>query len=101
MIYSNVIPSTTLTEIFRQKDGGSIVENAIQINSGRTHLKYDASFEFVEAESESKATDIILEIYNKEVAKRGADNVALLTPLRKDQNGRFSCVSDVLNQKLC
>ncbi|MBR0420286.1 MAG: AAA family ATPase [Erysipelotrichaceae bacterium] len=97
IIKSNEIPVTRLTEIFRQKDGGLIVENAIKINMGRDDLHYGDDFVLIEANSEQQAMEIILDEYRKEVDQRGIDNVALLSPLRKSQN-RFTVVSDELNK---
>ena len=100
LINSKKIPTTMLTEIFRQKDGGLIVDNALKINSGKTDLEYGDDFVFIEANNEDEALNVISEIYPKEVNERGIDNVALLSPLRRSQNGRFKCVSDALNPVL-
>lgn len=99
IIKSGVIPTTRLVEIFRQKDGGIIVDNAIKINNGRYDLKYDDDFVLIEAKNETEAKKIILDQYKKEVSLRGIDNVALLSPLRKTQS-RFTCVSEELNKEL-
>lgn len=97
LINSGKIPTTMLTEIFRQKDGGLIVDNAIKINNGETDLEYGDDFQFIEVKNEDEAIEIISKIYPREKMKWGIDNVALLSPLRRSQNGRFKCVSDTLN----
>ena len=99
VISSGVIPTTRLTEIFRQKDGGIIVDNAIKINNGRYDLKFDQDFMLLQANNEEEAKKLVLEEYQKEVKERGIDNVALLSPLRKSQS-RFTVVSDELNKEL-
>ena len=99
MITSGVIPTARLTEIFRQKDGSSIIENAKKINEGNTSISFNNNdFVFVEANSEEDALEKIEVIYEKEVKTYGVDNVALLTPLRKLQAGRnLKVVADGLN----
>lgn len=99
MISSGVIPTARLTEIFRQKDGSSIIENAKKINEGNTDIVFNNDdFIFVEAKSEEAALEEIKKIYTREVKTYGVDNVALLTPLRKMQAGRnLRVVADGLN----
>lgn len=99
-IGSGVIPTSRLTEIFRQKGGSSIVDDAYKINSGDVNLIWDEKFQFVSVRNEDEAVNTIKQIYAKECASVGMDQVALLSPLRKTQNGRFKCVSDQLNLEL-
>lgn len=102
MIDSGVIPTTKLTEIFRQSEDSSIVMNAVRINYGKTEtIEFnDNDFLFVEANSEDEAKEKILEYYKKEVDQIGVDNVALLCPLRRTQEGKYICSSDGLNPLL-
>ena len=101
MIKSGVVPTSRLTETFRQKGGGAlIIENAKKVNTGKTDLEYDETFEFVHADGDKDAKEKILRIYKAEVDKWGIENVALLCPLRSSQNGRFSCVADEMNKDL-
>ena len=95
-IESGVIPCTRLTEIFRQKDGGSIIENAIKVNLGKENLNYTDDFQFVEAKDEDDALEKISEIFVKECKTWGIENVALLTP-RRTVKGDVKCVADALN----
>ena len=99
MIASGVIPVSRLTEIFRQADGGSIIDNAYKVNHNRSDLIYDDSFQMVTVKDEQDAVEKIKEIYAEETSEYGIDNVALLSPLRRTQN-RFTCVSDGLNSIL-
>lgn len=101
MIESGAIATTKLTEIFRQDAGSLIAKNAIAINLGlQDKVKFnDTDFYFVEADNEEMAKDIIVNAYEKEVEKRGIDNVVLLCPLRKTQD-RFLCTSEGLNNLL-
>ena len=95
-IESGVIPCTRLTEIFRQKDGGSIIENAIKVNLGKDSLTYTDDFQFVEAKDEEDALEKISGIFVKECETWGIENVALLTP-RRTVKGDVKCVADALN----
>ena len=99
MIASGCIPVSKLTDIFRQADGGSIIDNANKINHNLNDLVYDQSFELVKVRNEEEAVEKIKDIYAEETSIWGIDNVALLSPLRRTQN-RFTCVSDGLNSVL-
>lgn len=102
MIDSNVIPTTKLTEIFRQSEDSSIVMNAVRINYGKVEtIDFNNNdFIFIEANSEEEAKERILECYKKEADSIGVDNVALLCPLRRTQDGKYICSSDGLNPLL-
>jgi len=99
LITSSAVKVSSLTEIFRQKEGGSILDNSLSINASDTNLKYDDSFELMKVDDEPSAVSVLKRIYTREVAKYGIDNVALLTPLRRTQS-RFVCVSDNLNKEI-
>lgn len=97
LIASQVIPVTRLTEIFRQQKDGNIAENAERINKGDTDLRFGDDFRFIPADSEKEALEILKKVYQEETQEFGGENVALLTPLRKNQGGRLTAVSENLN----
>ena len=102
LINSDVVPYTRLTEIFRQKNGGVIVENAIKVNLGKENLVYNDDFQFIKAASDEEALKKITGIYVDECKKWGIENVALLSPRRsvsKINNGKkeLKCVADAMN----
>ena len=98
MIQSGVIPTSRLTEIFRQKGGpGLIVENAYKVNNGDTNLTYGEGFSMINANSEDEALDLILKTYSSEVAKWGVENVALLCPMR---NRKYTVSVENINKIL-
>ena len=99
LISSNVIPTTKLTEIFRQ-NGGRIITNAQKINTGETALEFGDDFQFIEAMSDMSALEAIKMAYKNEVDKYGVDNVAILSPLRKAGSRNFNCTCDSLNREL-
>lgn len=100
LIKSDCIPYSRLLEVFRQKDGGVIVDNARNINEGVTELEYNNDFQFVEANSEEEAVKKIQQIFKEEVETWGIDNVALLSPLRRNREGKHPCSSDGINPLL-
>lgn len=102
MIESEKIPVTKLTKIFRQADGGKIVENAIKINFGNAeNVEFnDKDFIFIKADTEEEAKEAIIAVYKNEVNEIGVDNVALLCPLRRTQGNKYLCTSDGLNPLL-
>ena len=100
LIKSDCIPYSRLLEVFRQKDGGVIVDNARNINEGVTELEYNNDFQFVEANSEEEAVKKIQQIFKEEVETWGIDNVALLSPLRRNREGKHPCSSDGINALL-
>lgn len=85
LIDCEMIPVTVLNETFRQAKDSRIIKNARLINEGQTCLDYDgADFKFVKCKTQEQAADIIQEIYFKEIAKRGIEQVYILTPFRSD-----------------
>lgn len=100
VINSGVIPVSRLTEIFRQKGGSTIIDDAYKINNGEHDLIYDDKFQFIPADGEDAAIQAVKDVYMKGVEAYGIENVALLSPLRRTQNGRFKCVTEALNPVL-
>lgn len=84
MIDSGAIPVTRLHEVFRQAAGSPIIRNAVAIREKRAYLDYGDDFRLVECQTQADAAELIEEIYLKEVAKSGVDNVQILTPKRED-----------------
>jgi exodeoxyribonuclease V alpha subunit len=84
MIASGKIPTVNLKKIYRQKTGSSIAVNAARIKRGNTDLEIDDSFSFDEAEDSEQIAGRTAEIYKELVAAYGIDEVAVLTPFRKN-----------------
>ena len=96
MIDSGVIPTSYLTDIFRQNDG-SIIDNSLKIVSKTTDLIYDSNMMFVKVKDEQETIEQIKKIHKYYTEKDGIESIALITPLRSNQEGRFKCVADELN----
>ena len=97
MIESGVVPTTRLTKIFRQQGESTIIDDSLKIIDGNNSLEYDDNIMLVSTRGENHAIEQIKKIYSYYVGKVGIENVALISPLRSTQDGRFKCVSDQLN----
>lgn len=89
MIDCGIVPVTTLTEIFRQKEGSLIAQNAKLINEGSTNLVLQNSvdrdeFVLVNAKTQEEAADDICHIFCELVAQHGIEHVQILTPFRSE-----------------
>ena len=82
MIDCGIVPVTTLTEIFRQKEGSLIAQNAKLINEGSTNLVLQNSvdrdeFVLVNAKTQEEAADDICHIFCELVAQHGIEHVQI------------------------
>lgn len=89
MTECGIIPVTTLTEIFRQKEGSLIAQNAKLINEGSTDLVLQSNvdrdeFVLVKAKTQEEAADDICRIFCELVAQHGIEHVQILTPFRSE-----------------
>ena len=82
MISCGKIPVTRLDEIFRQKKGSLIAQNAQSINADQSNLRYGDEFQFVKCKTQEEAADLICQIFCEQVAKHGIDRVQILSPFR-------------------
>lgn len=103
-IDSGVIPTTRLTEIFRQAAGSSIITNAHAINNGAMPVGDDptdrtSQFVWHKESDPVAAADLILELVTKTLPELyGLDpirDIAVLPPMKK-----FECGTIELNQRL-
>lgn len=96
IISSGKVPVARLNKVFRQSAGSMIALNAKAIREGCHGLGISEDFQFVDSPTAEKSADIIAELYLREVARYGLDNVALLTPYRK----KTETGADALNLRL-
>lgn len=98
MIDSGEIPVTVLDECFRQEEDSTIIQNADKINANRMDIRFDDSFCFYPAVDAAEASKLIQKLYKEELAKRGnnADDVQVLSPLRKDTEAGSDALNTVL-----
>lgn len=97
LIRSEEIPTVRLTEVFRQDDGSSIIENAHRINQGRLPLwEGKADFQFYIEAEEGVAAKRIADIYMNELnTSSDAFSLQVLSPMH-----RMACGVENLNTLL-
>lgn len=102
MIESGTIPTSRLTEVFRQQGGSAIVDNAYAINRGEPKevTWNDSDFILLKADSEEQAKEIILDVFKTEADEIGIKNVALLSAYRQVGKANHIVSSDGLNPLL-
>lgn len=83
LMESGSVPVTRLDMVFRQSGVSRIALNAQSIQRGETHLLYGDDFRFLPCNSEAEAAELIWQQYLQETARRGPEQVQVLTPFRK------------------
>lgn len=96
LIHSGMVPVTVLEWIFRQSKDGLIAYNAKFINEGSTKLYYGNDFVFVDSPTQIETARRIQDIYCKEAAERGIENVQILSPFRE----KGEAASEQLNRAI-
>lgn len=96
LIHSGMVPVTVLDWIFRQSKDGLIAYNAKFINEGSTKLYYGNDFVFVDTPTQIETARRIQDIYCKEAAERGIENVQILSPFRE----KGEAASEQLNRAI-
>lgn len=91
-----MVPVTVLDWIFRQSKDGLIAYNAKFINEGSTKLYYGNDFVFVDSPTQIETARRIQDIYCKEAAERGIENVQILSPFRE----KGEAASEQLNRAI-
>ena len=82
LIESGVIPVTVLDEIFRQAKDSLIAYNAKCVKEQNASLYYGDDFMFIKADDQQQAAALVRELYKREIAKTGMEQVQILTPFR-------------------
>ena len=96
LTHSGMVPVTVLDWIFRQSKDGLIAYNAKFINEGSTKLYYGNDFVFVDSPTQIETARRIQDIYCKEAAERGIENVQILSPFRE----KGEAASEQLNRAI-
>ena len=101
VIDSNAVPVVRLEKVYRQDAGSTIAINAQKIRNQDTKLKRDDSFVvYDDIISDLSAQEVIVELYENEVARVGLDNVAFLTPFRQNSLTGVQQINPVLRDKI-
>ncbi len=106
LILSEKLPTTRLTEIFRQAQSSKIIVNAHRINAGMfPDLSNDkgGDFFFMEEEDPDKLTDLIVNLVDSRLPKAygfdSFDDIQVLAPMNRGTIGNRN-LNDVLQKKL-
>lgn len=83
IIDSHVLPVAVLTKVYRQADGSLIALNALLIKNGKYSFDYGEAFQFIPADNFDYAAKLMEDLYLKEIAANGIQNVMMLSPFRK------------------
>jgi exodeoxyribonuclease V alpha subunit len=93
LIESQQLPVERLTRIFRQEEGGGIVENAHRINRGEFPLfsKTSGDFFFIEKQQPEEVASTIIELCARRLPARfdldRIDDIQVLSPMYKGDAG--------------
>ena len=97
LLNSSQIPVCYLTFNFRQANNNLIAINANRVLNSDTEFEYaKKEVHLIDAVTESVAETTLVELYRRAVAKLGFENVALITPFRKN----FKCGANSLNKTI-
>jgi exodeoxyribonuclease V alpha subunit len=109
IIESGEIPTTRLTQVYRQSSGSGIIRNAHRILAGESPISGEKEpddlkdFFIINREEALKAKAAILEVVTKRLPSKGfdpMDDIQVLTPMHKGELGTESlnsALQDALN----
>ncbi len=100
MIASGCVPTVRLDRVFRQNAGSRIATNAKLIRHGNLSLEYGSDYEFIDSPEIAESANIIVDLYMREVAVHGVDNVALLTPFRQKTETGVNALNELIRDRV-
>jgi exodeoxyribonuclease V alpha subunit len=100
MLASGYVPAVRLDKVFRQNVGSRIAANAKLISHGNLGLEYGSDFEFIDSPDIAESAGILADIYAREIAKYGMDNVALLSPYRQKTETGVNALNCLLQERV-
>lgn len=100
MINSGCIPIARLDKVFRQTAGSRIAINAKLIRHGNLNLEYGTDFLFLDSPDMEESANSLVDLYLREVAAYGVDNVALLSPFRQKTVTGVNALNDRIQEKI-
>ncbi|MCU0077827.1 AAA family ATPase [Extibacter muris] len=90
-VSDDVIQKIMLTEVFRQKGGSPIIENALRINSGNVDLKECPDFQIIQTKNEEESLEKIMEIMQKCYNPKDPFECQILCPALDGLSGIDNC----------
>lgn len=100
LIESGVIPVTVLDEIFRQAKDSLIAYNAKRVKEQNVDLYYGADFTFIKADDQQQAAALVREIYKREIAETGMEQVQILTPFRSTGDAAADNLNEAIRSEV-
>lgn len=98
ILRSECVPVTRLDTVFRQSGTSRIALNAEQIRLNGTKLLYGSDFNFISADSDTEALEILKHCYLEEVDANGIDNVQVLAPFRARGETSVKNINEVIRE---
>ena len=100
MIASGCVPTVRLDRVFRQNAGSRIATNAKLIRHGNLSLEYGSDFQFIDSPELAESANTIVDLYMRETALHGVDNVALLTPYRQKTETGVNALNELIRDRV-
>lgn len=98
ILRSECVPVTRLDTVFRQSGTSRIALNAEQIRLNGSKLLYGSDFNFIDADSDTEALEILKHCYLQEVKVNGMDNVQILAPFRARGETSVKNINEVIRE---
>ena len=95
LIESKQFETYRLKEVFRQKDGNTIIENAYKILNGDINFTKDETFEIYACESNDDANVLLNKIYDDICINHDEDKTLILSPVKIG-----TCGTNAINQTI-
>lgn len=100
LIQCGLVPVTVLDQIFRQSKGSRIAYNAKFVKEGRTDLYYGRDFQFIEAEDQTHAAQLIRDLYRTAIQYVRMDQVQILSPFRSRGDASTNSINDAIQSEV-
>lgn len=98
ILRSECVEVTRLDTVFRQKGTSRIALNAEEIRNNGSKLLYGNDFNFITADTDAEALEILKHCYRQEVDDNGIDNVQILAPFRSRGETSVKKINDVIRE---
>lgn len=98
ILASECVACTRLDTVFRQTGASRISLNAEKIRTNETTFLYGSDFNFITADTEADALEIVKQCYLNEVERIGMDNVQILAPFRSRGDTSVNHINGVIRE---
>lgn len=98
ILRSECVEVTRLDTVFRQKGTSRIALNAEEIRNNGSKLLYGSDFNFINADTDTEALEILKHCYMQEIDDNGIDNVQILAPFRTRGDTSVKKINEVIRE---